>query len=328
MENLRKYLKSKAIPEKAINLITSSWRKKTNDNYNLAWRKWEAWCSERNKCPLSSDVSAVLGFLADQFEEGKQYRSLNCYRSALSSTHLPIEGFPVGQHPLVARLLKGVFNCRPPVPRYENTWDVKKVLSFLQSLGSNDAMTLKALTKKLAMLLALVLAHRSSDLVRLFLTGKKCTPNGVTLPVRGLAKQTQPGRERSLQPVVVTSFLPVRCSEAYEEAIAGLRSSSQLFISVVCPHNAVISSTIPRWIKEVLVESGIKEIFKSHSTREASSSAAAMAGISVQEIMSRVGWSRKSTFCKHYYRPQSEESTSDNFSRAILSQATNMQRTC
>ena len=38
MENLRKYLKSKAIPEKAINLITSSWRKKTNDNYNSAWK--------------------------------------------------------------------------------------------------------------------------------------------------------------------------------------------------------------------------------------------------------------------------------------------------
>ena len=53
-----------------------------------------------------------------------------------------------------------------------------------------------------------------------------------------------------------------------------------------------------------------------------------MAGISVQEIMSRAGWSRKSTFCKHYYRPQSEESTSENFSKAILSQATNMQRTC
>jgi len=147
-----------------------------------------------------------------------------------------------------------------PVPRYENTWDVKKVLSFLQSLGSNDAMTLKVLTKKLAMLLALVLAHRSSDLVRISLTGKKCIPNGVTLPVRGLAKQTQPGRERSLQPVVVTSFLPdpslcpISCLKVYEKATAGLRSSSQLFISVVRPHNAVTSSTIARWIKEVLAE--------------------------------------------------------------------------
>jgi len=34
MENLRKYLKSKVIPEKALSLIASSWSKKTNDNYN------------------------------------------------------------------------------------------------------------------------------------------------------------------------------------------------------------------------------------------------------------------------------------------------------
>ena len=134
------------------------------------------------------------------------------------------------------------------------------------------------------------------------LTGKKCTPNGVTLPVRGLAKQTQPRRERSLQPVVVTSFLPdpslclVRCLEDYEKVTADVKSSSQLFISVIHPHNAVTSSTIARWIKEVLAESGIREIFKPHSTRGASSSVAAMAGVSEQEIMSRTEWSRKSTF--------------------------------
>ena len=78
-------------------------------------------------------------------------------------------------------------------------------------------MTLKVLTKKLAILLALVLAHRSSDLVRTSLPGKKCTPGGITLPGMGLAKQTRPGRERFLQPVVTESFLPdpglcpVRC---------------------------------------------------------------------------------------------------------------------
>ena len=166
------------------------------------------------------------------------------------------------------------------------------------------------------------------------LTGMKCTPNGVTLPVRGLAKQTQPRRERSLLPVVVTSFLPdpslclVRCLEDYEKVTADVKSSSQLFISVIHPHNAVTSSTIARWIKEVLAESGIREIFKPHSTRGASSSAAAMAGVSEQEIKSRTGWSRKSTFCKHHYQPQLEESTSENFSSTTLSQAINMLRMC
>ena len=62
----------------------------------------------------ASDVLKVLDFLAEQFERGLKYPSLNCYRSALSSALLPIDGFQVGSHALVARLLKGVFNLRPP----------------------------------------------------------------------------------------------------------------------------------------------------------------------------------------------------------------------
>ena len=156
------------------------------------------WCSSSKSNPFAADLSKVLGFLAEQFQEGKQYRSLNCYRSAISSAHLPIDGFPVGKHPLVCRLLKGVFNLRPPLPRYDCTWDVTKVTSYLKDLGDNEQMSLKQLTQKLAMLLALVLAHRSSGLVRLNLQGSKFTPEGVVLTQTGLAKQTKPGKEDSL----------------------------------------------------------------------------------------------------------------------------------
>ena len=42
--------------------------------------------------------------------EGKQYSTLNSLWSALSATIPPIEGQPVGQHPLVCRALQGSFN--------------------------------------------------------------------------------------------------------------------------------------------------------------------------------------------------------------------------
>ena len=34
---------------------------------------------------------------------------------------------------LVCRLLKGVFNIRPALPRYVTTWDVIKVFAFIMS---------------------------------------------------------------------------------------------------------------------------------------------------------------------------------------------------
>ena len=84
---------------------------------------------------------------------------------------------PVGQRPLVVRLLKGLFNQRPPKPRYSRTWNVTKMLTYLKSLGSNESLSLKLLTQRLAMLLALILRHRSSDLVRLSLGGHRYTPD-------------------------------------------------------------------------------------------------------------------------------------------------------
>ena len=39
---------------------------------------------------------------------------------------------PVGQHPYIIRLLKGVFNSRPPSVRILPEWDLPGVLDMLQ----------------------------------------------------------------------------------------------------------------------------------------------------------------------------------------------------
>jgi hypothetical protein len=67
-------------------------------------------------------VSSVLEFLKDQFHEGKAYRTLNVYRSALSSILLEVDANRVGSHPLVTQLLKGISQLRPLEPKYSFTW--------------------------------------------------------------------------------------------------------------------------------------------------------------------------------------------------------------
>ena len=61
----------------------------------------------------------MTGFLAHSFDESLEYGTINTYRSALSGVLPPMEGFPVGQHPLVVRLLKGILNLCPAMPRYQ-----------------------------------------------------------------------------------------------------------------------------------------------------------------------------------------------------------------
>jgi hypothetical protein len=109
-------------------------------------------------------LADITGFLAHSFDEGLEYRTINTYRSALSGVLPPIDGFPVGQHPLVIRLLNGVLNLRPALPRYQRTWSVDVVLIYLRSLPRNEDLSLKLLTQKLAILLALTAPQRSSEL--------------------------------------------------------------------------------------------------------------------------------------------------------------------
>lgn len=147
----------------------------------------------------------------------------------------------------------------------------------------------------------------------------------MVLPCRGLAKQTKPGKESSLQPVMVASFeeaglCPVACLQSYERATAGMREEEcwQLFLGITSPHKPVTSSTIARWLKSTLKVVGLGEHFSAHSVRSAASTAAAMSDVSTKEIMSRAGWSNSETFCKFYFRPQPGFCAAKNFGRAVL----------
>ena len=93
------------------------------------------------------------------------------------------------QHPLITRLIKGVFHSRPPLPRYTHTWDVQTVLDFLRSLGDNKELSLKHLSWKVTMLLALSRPPRSANLASLDLSCRVYKPDGVCFYPSALSKQ-------------------------------------------------------------------------------------------------------------------------------------------
>ena len=110
---IKQSLQSAGIFSDASKLILAAWRPGTNAIYNSAWEKWHRWCVTRESDSFRPALADITSFLSDCFSEGLEYRTLNTYRYALSGVLPPIEGFPVGQHPLVVRLLKGVQNFDP-----------------------------------------------------------------------------------------------------------------------------------------------------------------------------------------------------------------------
>ena len=64
-------------------------------------------------------------------------------------------------YPKICSLFAGVFNCRPPHPRYCFIWNVQTEIDFIKfELGQNDDLSDKYLTYKLRMLLARTSASR------------------------------------------------------------------------------------------------------------------------------------------------------------------------
>ena len=97
----------------------------------------------------------------------------------ISTSHAKLNGLPVGQNPLVIQLLNGMFNNRPPKPRYSHTWEVSSVTTYLASLGRNRSLYLKQLSWKLAMLFSLTRPERVSALTKLDLRHCHIIPEGV-----------------------------------------------------------------------------------------------------------------------------------------------------
>ena len=324
LEIIRNQQQAEGISSGASQLLAAGWSRGTNTTYESAWKRWDSWCSERKIDPISCAIQPFLEFLTSLFKEGLQYRTINTIRSAISMTHKHIEGTPLGQHPLVSRLLRGVYNTRPPQPRYSATWDVDIVIKYFQSLGENDTLPLKTLTQKLTLLMALVGANRVSELQALDLRYRSYSPEGVCFQLPTLSKKRRAGappRQLIFGAFPSDSRLCViRCLQQYEATTRVYReenpgSPQLLFLSYVKPHKPVTSQRLAHWLKELLGKAGIDtSVFKAHSVRGASSTAASMKGVLIEDILRTADWSTDSTFRRFYYRP----TLANNYAQTVL----------
>ena len=71
---------------------------------------------------------------------------------------------------------------------------------------------------------------------------------------------------------------------------------TRVFLAV---HKPICSSTLARWLKSLLERAGIDTgIFKAHSVRGATTSAAARTGVTTSDILKAADWSSESVFTK------------------------------
>ncbi|XP_069075323.1 integrase/recombinase xerD homolog [Pleurodeles waltl] len=305
LEDFRSRWHDCRLSQEAQTLISQAWAPGTGKRYKSAWSRWASWCLDRHTDPFGAHVTDVLNFLAELAASGLSYCTVNSFRSAISTGHPPLEGYPVGSHPWVCRLLKEVRLSRPPHPRYSEVWDVNLVLRLLSSWQDNSFLSRKQLSAKLAVLLCLISCKRVSDVRALDVTARVFSPEGVTFMI---SRRTKCGTRSVSYPAF--PFAPklcvVRCLKTYEEVRAALRTSgeNQLLISVKKPFKEISSPTIARWVRWILSEAGVDiQVFGAHSTQGAMASKAVQVGGRLEDIMNAADWSSESVFKQFYFKP-------------------------
>lgn len=203
---------------------------------------------------------------------------------------------------LISKFLKGVFNTKPPLPKYKFIWDVSVVIKYLESLFPLCDLSLKTLTLKLTALIALATAPRAQTLASLNLQNMKID-TVVTFYFPMLLKTSKNDKfVMKLEHYKNERLCVFHTLLHYIERTKDIRKSQQLLISFVS-FRAVSTDTIARWLRTVLCSAGIDvSVFKAHSFRSASTSAAYRKGCSVKDILQTADWKSDKNFIKFYRR--------------------------
>lgn len=283
--------------------MLASLSENTLKQYDSCLKKWYIFCVNHKVDMFTPSASNIIQFLTDIFNSGCQYQTVNCHKAAISLLAGSLED------DLIKRFCKGVFRLRPPLPRFNITWDANIVLDYLSSLYPNEELTLEKLSKKCVMLLALVTGHRMQTLSKIKTDNIFYLQKQIIVKISDLIKTSKPG---SNQPTLHLPYFenrmpicPANTLKCYINKTKDLRKTNDLFISFRNPHMPVGSQTLSRWVKSTMQDSGIDvSIFSAHSTRHAATSIAHRDGVSIDVIRSTAGWSGNSTvFAQFYNRP-------------------------
>jgi len=308
------------LPQNVTELISDARAAGTRKAYKSSWVRWSSWCSTRKADPFRTSISNILSFLTDCFDKGQEYRTINKHRSAISASHEPINGIPVGQIKVVCDLLKGISNRRPPKTKLLFVWDIGQVLNFIREMGPNNSLSNKSLTYKTAALLSICTIQRGSEMTKLDTKYMFRSDTCYVLGLQGRIKHSRQGK--SNPPIYLTNFpqdtllCPVTTLDAYLQRSAPWRASgeSKIFLSIIEPHHPITSKTMARWLLELLKMSGLNtENFTAHSFRSAGSSKAASLGVSLRDILKQGHWTNENVWQKHYNKAIIDKSTFQNY---------------
>ena len=168
------------------------------------------------------------------------------------------------------------------------------------------------------MLLALVTGQRAQTLHALKVCDMNLEDELVSFTLSTPLKNRGVGEVIELVPFEDKKLCVVSLLHEYLFKTKDIRKGhDELFLSINKPHGPVTVDTIRRWVLTVLKDAGVNtSVFKAHSTRSASCSAAFRKKVSLKAILKAGLWRSHNVFTKFYNRDVQE--IDGSFAKGVL----------
>ena len=323
-------LTTSGLPPNVVATIQNARASSTRNLYEGKWRVFEEWCAAAGSVAFHCSVPTILSFLQDLLDKGRAFSTIKVYLAAISACHVGFGDKTVGQHPLICRFMRGALRLRPVSKPLAAPWDLASVLEALYCppFEPLSQLTLKMLSLKLALLLALASTKRVGDIHALSVnplcmqfsrgdTKVLLKPNPVFTPkVLSSSLSYHPIELYAFYPPPFSSeeqeklntLCPVRALRAYVDRTAGIRKSDQLFVSWAKPRvgKPITKHRLSHWIVEAITlaysSKGLTAPagLRAHSTRGMAASWALFKGVPMEQICAAASWSSPHTFVKFY----------------------------
>ena len=164
--------------------------------YDKYIEDWKRYAVLRQVDSISPPLNVAVNYLANLVTQGKSYSALCMARSALACyINIQNTSDSFGNIPEIKRFMKGVFETKPrfPLKCKVGTWDVNKVLSFFSTWYPCESLTLKELTIKCVIPMALLSGQRGQTLYSLDTSHMSTTEERCTFFISSLLKHSRRG---------------------------------------------------------------------------------------------------------------------------------------
>jgi site-specific recombinase XerD len=269
----------------------------TRRAYKSVFSSFLRYIGQANRTVENARVIDVLSFLQELVDEKRAKSTIRVAHAALSHYFVLYQREDLLKSPMIKFHFSGAQNLAPVPEQKWIIWDPEIPLRFL--LSRPLPTRFRQAGQEALLLLLLATGIRVSDAWRL---GKKMNVFEDVASIAFLeARKTGVSPPQLIRRYEISRLCPVRAIELYLRLALPKRKVVEkefLFISSMGVRASV--DTLRHWVVDLLLISGVKAT--AGSCRSASTSAACLRDMKVDDIMKTAGWKRESTFRRYYHR--------------------------